>query len=348
MKINIIILAYLSIFFSNCSKRVLTRIEECNSLILSEVNFPPVDSPRNSNLKYFPDGSYIVSYFRDFNKRLIDGYYNKYYGYDLAEGLGGKNAKREIFGALTFLDHKRVVFHSNYNRNVSPKSVDLYYGLDLEDSSYYNSNIKNSFTLIGYYILGHDKKNVKVFLFKPYDRNNVLKINFVISDNKSLISDSIISYDFKKKSYEINDKIKEQDWFSLKYYDKNELKKEGIDFVYTYNIKSNTCRNNLDFEILSISNDSVITKSILKLKEVKGDLNRGCNNCNKCKRKSYNHLRNGCNDCYYCTYCEICRKCNIKNSEDCSKGKKNPKNRKRITSYRENFCVNQKINSNWK
>lgn len=281
-----------------------TYIGEYKNEFGNLINPSHCDNKLSSSIKYFKEGSYIFSYYRDFKKRATidtNQYYNAYYGYDLSRGLKDMTTKYEIFGVLTFLDYKRVVFHSLYNRNVGPPSIDLFHGLDVNEK--YNKKIDNDFKLIGYYEISKTNNEIKVILFRPFDRKQVSIFQFKI-DKNNIVSQNISSFNYKnlKNKYQIDKRITDMGWLDLTFVSKQELNKSGWKFNYTFNNNPNQCRILSNFRINAIYNDTITTNTISQLRVVAGD----CDNCNKCKRKSYNHKEINCMDCNYCSSCKFC------------------------------------------
>lgn len=205
----------------------------------------------NSNIMHFDSGSYVMSVYRgkkDYrvNDELEANIYDKVY---LKKNtLPSRDINYEILGILSFLDERRVVFISQFNKNIGDRFIDIsnneelkfkkdfkksfgFYKVDENDSTKIAIQLtkwKDTRSLFLYYTLEkeNDKKSKLVLdscnLSFPTNNNEVYQFtNKEISYKKGDFENELMTLTYKKK-----DVIKGAAWrYDLIFYDTTLIKK---------------------------------------------------------------------------------------------------------------------------
>ncbi len=239
----------------------------------------------NSDIMYFDSGSYVMSVYRGKKKYKEDdeieaNIYDKVY---LKKNvLTSRDINYEILGILSFLDERRVVFISQFNKNIGDRFIDI----SNNEEQKFNRDFKKSF---GFYKVDeNDSTKIAIQLTKWKDKRSLFlfytleKIKDKKSDNESekktrLVLDSCYLsipcfkdgvYDFTKKEITYKKGDLKNELMTLTFKKKVEIRNDAwrYDLVFydTTLIKKNTTKVNLDkrlgkLEIKSIKrvNDSL-------------------------------------------------------------------------------------------
>jgi hypothetical protein len=124
----------------------------------------------NSDIMYFDSGSYVMSVYRgkkDFRDKdeLEANVYDKVY---LKKNmLPSRDINYEILGILSFLDDRRVVFISQFNKNIGDRFIDVSNNEELK----FNKDFKKSF---GFYKIDeNDSTKIAIQLTKWKDTRSL-------------------------------------------------------------------------------------------------------------------------------------------------------------------------------
>ncbi|MBK8721136.1 MAG: hypothetical protein IPL95_02290 [Saprospiraceae bacterium] len=124
----------------------------------------------NSNIMYFDSGSYVMSVYRGKKKYKEDdeieaNIYDKVY---LKKNvLTSRDINYEILGILSFLDERRVVFISQFNKNIGDRFIDISNNEELK----FNKDFKKSF---GFYKIDeNDSTKIAIQLTKWKDKRSL-------------------------------------------------------------------------------------------------------------------------------------------------------------------------------
>jgi len=124
----------------------------------------------NSNIMYFDSGSYVMSVYRgtkDYKEEneIEANIYDKVY---LKKNmLPSRENKYEILGILTFLDARRVIFISKFNKNIGDRYIDV----SNNEEQKFNKDFKKSF---GFYKIDkNDSTKIAIQLTKWKDKRSL-------------------------------------------------------------------------------------------------------------------------------------------------------------------------------
>ena len=236
------------IIFASCKQKYIDIISNDAHQYFKYKNSKIIS---NSDIMYFDSGSYVMSVYRgkkDFRDKdeLEANIYDKVY---LKKNmLPSRDINYEILGILSFLDDRRVVFISQFNKNIGDRFIDVSNNEELK----FNKDFKKSF---GFYKIDENdstkiaiqltnwKDTRSLFLFYTLEKENEKKSSLVLdSCNLSFPTNNNGVYHFTKKeisykkgdfdnelmtlTYKKKDVIKSVAWrYDLIFYDTTLIKK---------------------------------------------------------------------------------------------------------------------------